>query len=397
MVNTKYHSRGGSVIKSYIKAIDKAVAIAKENKVEYINIANEITETLYEITNQSQQKIVGINNRIKTEYSLKEKLIRKKIYKQTLNPKEMLTYIGDIIGVLIECEFVTDESSVYEAIKNDFYQTEDDFSQSKTNKAIWLNLKENQPQILKNGTETYKIDGLYKKKDFTYKFELQIKSMVKVFWSEVEHSIVYKNNYYMQDDAYVVKTLSAIKRNLFGLDDMLHIINAHTSTINSSSLLSNLTLNERLVKQLISETFNDKIMKSIRIKINIKNTRDLACKFIIREDSKLPEEEKNKNFYNLIERFKTLQKLDTLDYVKKEDLVFNGQNKKAKEVLLKMIDEDFEWDLYFQILNNIYPEQNLRYFINETIYMLSELMNIQDIEEKEQNKRLIEYIKQGIS
>lgn len=309
----------------------------------------------------------------------------------------MLTYIGDIIGVLIECEFVTDESSVYEAIKNDFYQTEDDFSQSKTNKAIWLNLKEKQPQILKNGTETYKIDGLYKKKDFTYKFELQIKSMVKVFWSEVEHSIVYKNNYYMQDDAYVVKTLSAIKQNLFGLDDMLHIINAHTSTINSSSLLSNLTLNERLVKQLISETFNDKIMKSIRIKINIKNTRDLACKFVIREDSKLPAAEKNKNFYNLIERFKTLQKLDTLDYVKKEDLVFNGQNKKAKEVLLKMIDEDFEWDLYFQILNNIYPEQNLRYFINETIYMLSELMNIQDIEEKEQNKRLIEYIKQGIS
>ena len=348
--------------------------------------------------NKTQQKIVGINNRIKTEQSLKEKLIRKRIYKRTSSPEEMIDYIGDVIGILIECEFVKNEESIYNAIFSDFTKYNDIFAQSNINPKIFLDISETQPQLLKNGTTTYKIDGIYKTDIKTYKFELQIKSMVKVFWSEVEHSIVYKNNYYMPDDTYVVNTLEAIKQNLFGLDNMLDLINTHTSTINSSSLISNLTLNEKLVKQLISETFNDKIMRAIRIKINIKNVRDLACKFIMREYEKLSPEEQNEHFYLLIERFKQIQKRETLDYVSDEKLTFEGDRYSCpKTCLLEMIQSDFEWDLYFQILKSVLPEHELKYLINETIELLISLLNINLLPIKEQNQELITYIRKGIS
>ena len=386
------------VTKSYIELVEKAVAIAKTNKPDYIDIANEITETLYLTMNKTQQKIIGINNRIKTEQSLKEKLIRKRIYKLTSSPEEMIDYIGDVIGILIECEFVKNEESIYNAIFSDFTKYNDVFAQSNINPKIFLDISEKQPQLLKNGTTTYKIDGIYKAENKTYKFELQIKSMVKVFWSEVEHSIVYKNNYYMPDDTYVVNTLEAIKRNLFGLDNMLDLINTHTSTINSSSLISNLTLNEKLVKQLISETFNDKIMRAIRIKINIKNVRDLACKFIMREYEKLPPEAQNERFYLLIERFKQIQKRETLDYVPDEKIIFNNDKyASSQSCLFEMIQSDFEWDLYFQILKSVLPEHNLEYLITETIELLISLLNINLLPIKEQNQELITYIKKGIS
>lgn len=385
------------VSKSYIKVVEKAVAISKNNKKKHIEIANEITEALYATLSKNPQKIVGINNRIKTEQSLKEKLIRKKIYKKTKSPQEMLTYISDIIGVLIECEFVKDEENIFKTIMSDFSPYSDTLVQSNQNKKIFLDISEKQPHLLHNGTSVYKIDGIYKTKEAEYKFELQIKSMVKVFWSEVEHSIVYKNNYYIPEDIYVVQTLEAIKQNLFGLDNMLDLINTHTSTINSSNLISNLTLNERLVKQLISETFNEKLMRELMIKINIKNTRDLACRFILEENYKLSKEEQDKNFYNIIERFKELQNATISLREKTTGIDFTGdQYEKAKKCLYNLISEDFEWDLYFIILESVYHDKNLNYFIDETIRMFVKILEIEDYSDKKQNKILINCIKQGI-
>ena len=34
-------------------------------------------------------------------------------------------------------------------------------------------------------------------------FELQVKSLIHVFWSEIEHEIIYKNNNYMLMDGFM--------------------------------------------------------------------------------------------------------------------------------------------------------------------------------------------------
>lgn len=44
----------------------------------------------------------------------------------------------------------------------------------------------------KNGFEIYRIDGVYEYNDQLFNFELQIKSLVNVFWGEIEHKIIYK-------------------------------------------------------------------------------------------------------------------------------------------------------------------------------------------------------------
>ena len=69
---------------------------------------------------------------------------------------------------------------------------------------------------------------------------------------------------------------------------------------------------------------------------------------------------------------------------------------KAKKCLYNLISEDFEWDLYFIILESVYHDKNLNYFIDETIRMFVKILEIEDYSDKKQNKILINCIKQGI-
>ena len=83
-------------------------------------------------------------------------------------------------------------------IKKLFNMTDDGkFFYSKANKNILLYMFDRQPLRQKNGFEIYKIDGEYTFLNRKIKFELQIKSLVNVFWSEIEHKIIYKNSTYL--------------------------------------------------------------------------------------------------------------------------------------------------------------------------------------------------------
>ena len=57
---------------------------------------------------------------------------------------------------------------------------------------LCLNLAMPQPQLQRNGFTIYRIDGYYLFNGRKVNFELQIKSMVHSFWSEIEHQVVYK-------------------------------------------------------------------------------------------------------------------------------------------------------------------------------------------------------------
>ena len=62
---------------------------------------------------------------------------------------------------------------------------------------------------------------------------------------------------------------------------------------------------------------------------------------------------------------------------------FTGdQYEKAKKCLYNLISEDFEWDLYFIILESVYHDKNLNYFIDETIRMFVKILEIEDYSDK---------------
>ena len=68
--------------------------------------------------------IMDISSRIKTENSLREKIIRNRLYLQHETSEEILYSLSDIIGLKVECRFIDEEWRVYKTLK-DYFNLED--------------------------------------------------------------------------------------------------------------------------------------------------------------------------------------------------------------------------------------------------------------------------------
>ncbi|MDZ5010960.1 (p)ppGpp synthetase, partial [Clostridium perfringens] len=120
-------------------------------------------------------------------------ILRNSYYKKYKNSEEFISNLSDLVGVRIECRFIEDEKTIHKMLKKHFnikglkgYFYNDD------NANIRLELESKQPQKQKNGFGIYRIDGLYQHNNRSIKFELQIKSLVNIFWGEIEHKVIYK-------------------------------------------------------------------------------------------------------------------------------------------------------------------------------------------------------------
>ena len=91
-------------------------------------------------------------------------------------------------------------------------------------KAVKLKLDAPQPEKQKNGYNIYRIDGNVTYAGENYKFELQIKSLVNSFWSEIEHKLIYKNNRLNQFDNLMKEMLDSTHESLSGIDHQLSLI-----------------------------------------------------------------------------------------------------------------------------------------------------------------------------
>ena len=109
-----------------------------------------------------------------------------------------------MIGVRVECRFIEDEMEIYKILKKFFNKRNvDGYYYNALNENIRLELSGKQPQEQKNGFEIFRIDGVYEINGRTIKFELQIKSLVNIFWGELEHKIIYKDNNYRIADGFL--------------------------------------------------------------------------------------------------------------------------------------------------------------------------------------------------
>ena len=131
--------------------------------------------------------VFSIESRVKGVHTFEEKLYRKN-YIQTwdvhTDKKENQAYIKreltDLIGLRVNCHFVAYESKIYDYLS----------STSDSQNPNDFNFKFDENTTQKNGNKIYKFSGVYKG---SYRFEVQIKSIVHNVWGEVEHKTVYKN------------------------------------------------------------------------------------------------------------------------------------------------------------------------------------------------------------
>ncbi len=261
--------------------IDKACAVLEEKRESYNKSAAKIAAYL-EKAFEDFDALVGVTYRIKTVPSLKEKIIRNDLYKQF--PAETLVgECSDIAGIRLECRFLEDERVLYKKLGSLFcHEAEDGYFYPEGRKHLRLKLGAPQPEKQKNGLEIYRIDGYVVYGGEKYNYELQIKSLVNSFWSEIEHKIIYKNKRFMLIDGFVNELMSSINENLKNIDRQLNMLFCHcldTSQSGQTAAIGNMLLG------LINEVFSRVVEIQTGISVNIKPYSQALVKYILEYSS----------------------------------------------------------------------------------------------------------------
>lgn len=259
--------------------VDKTAKQLEASKDEFNRVAARLTgylERLYEDVDE----VVAVTYRIKTESSLKEKIVRNGLYKQ-FDADKLLYDASDIIGVRIECRFLDDEKLLYDKIAEAFCLREEYGCRTKDGN-IFLKLDSPQPETQKNGLEIYRIDGCVLAEGKKYNFELQIKSLVNSFWSEIEHKVIYKNKRFMMIDKFVNELMMSIHQNLVNIDSQLHML--FKRCLSTTAVEYQDQVGDTLTV-LINEIYSKLVEYKVGFAVNIKSYSEALVKYVLEYSS----------------------------------------------------------------------------------------------------------------
>lgn len=170
---------------------------------------------------------VIITYRVKNVDSLAEKIKRNKMEKNQNQEISIFEILDDAIGIRIVCMKNEDEKNINKKIKKAISELED-------YKISFSGSFDIQPVKQKNGHDIYKIKGKYDK----YLFELQIKSLANLFWGEMEHLLIYKNNRFIISNSYYKKEMESIHEELSIIDSKLSYMEDIMINENEKSILN---------------------------------------------------------------------------------------------------------------------------------------------------------------
>lgn len=349
--------------------IDKTLDTLERNHDIYVSIEKELKAHLYHLF-EGSDSIIDIMSRIKTKESLREKIIRNRFYLDFNEPDEILANLSDLIGCIIECRFIEEEYMILKHLR-EYYNIKDEngYYYHKDFEQIHIDIQSSQPKIQKNGFSMYRIDGYYLKDGHKVNFELQIKALVHAFWGEIEHKLVYKNtNYYVYDD-FMKDILASIKANLTIMDRQLNIVYNQIQDMSKTGSSINETSLEKLINKAINDLFAMKMNESIGFTLNIKNTSSILGHYIFLKNIRY-ENGKNDGISTL---FRTFKKINNVEIDFENEIKFE-QNFESKDpfihilgnYLLSIINKDYDWFVFFNMLFAIEPGNNLEDF---TLFM----------------------------
>ncbi len=344
-----------------------------------LDFCSDMIENFFnDMLENSCEGYFNISSRVKSPSSLKEKIIRHNYYLNYSNGKELMGNLSDLIGVRLECRFVEDEVSLFNYIETMFSnKTSEGFSYCSRNNSIFLDLREEQPLSQKNGFKLYRIDGFILHKQEKFNFELQIKSMVNLFWGEIEHKVIYKNyNMFFGDDFYR-NILNSIKTSLSLIDNQLLTIYNHMSKMNnngSSLSLSKQNL-ELLLSKLIYDLYSRKVKDELGISLDFRNGCDIIIDYIFAKNNCTIPEEYYNTFISTALRVNEIIH-DNISFKStiqlNEHMEFSSAfSKRIGSHLYTTMNKDFHWNLFFKILFHIEPENADKDFKNFINYLES--------------------------
>ncbi|MGD8191884.1 GTP pyrophosphokinase [Brevibacillus ginsengisoli] len=360
-------------------------------ELELFSFIESVTEHLEDSRNELEivsrdmrlyfEKVLGaysegylnINSRVKSASSLKEKILRNSYYKKYQSPHQLMYNLSDLIGVRIECRFMEDEKEIYELLKTHFHEQDDDgYFYNSMNKNVKLKLVGEQPQRQKNGFEIFRIDGFCQCEGKMINFELQIKSLVNIFWGEIEHKVIYKNNSYTLGDEFIKNLMTSIKKNLLMIDSQLMTIDHQFNKQNSIHPANRKWQIQTLLSKIIYDIYSLKMKNDIGFIVDFRESCDTIMKYIFRSNNAEVLEDYSETL------IKTLNRLND---VSRNNVSFNSELKFERDVyfqdefcnivggtIMKSINRDFKWNLFFRILFEIELGNNAEDFENFIVF-----------------------------
>ncbi len=358
------------------KFTNESLFILHKLKNNLNHASDFLDDFFFNLLNNSCDGFFNISTRVKSSSSLKEKIIRNNYYLKYKTPEELFYNLSDLIGIRIECRFIEDEDKIFKFLKSAFSnKNSQGFSFHKSNKNIFLDLRDEQPLRQKNGFKLYRIDGYILSENRKFNFELQIKSMVNIFWSEIEHKVIYKNYNMVLGDTFYKNILSSIKSNLCLIDNQLLTIYNHIASNNLHLAESNVNKKglEVLLSKMIFDIYSYKVKNELGVSIDFRNACDIIIDYIINKNNCISSEDYYKTFIDTSIRLNEIFK-NPISFKEKicleENLEFKSNfSSIIGDKLSQTINSDFHWNLFFKILFEIEPLSDTGDFKNFINYL----------------------------
>ncbi len=311
---------------------------------------------------------------------MKEKILRQNYFKRYRTPSRMFDNISDLIGVRLECRFIDDEKKIYETLLTTFHQdVGGGYFIVPENTAVALRLRETQPVIQKNGFEIYRIDGRYRVGDFSVNFELQIKSLVNLFWGEIDHRILYKNYSYMMTENFVREMMYSIKENLFMIDKQLMGVFDHLNTSSTIGMRSTRDHLKSIISKMIHDVYVVQLKNETGIVIDFRKPTDLIVDYIFAKIEYGAEETEALYFLNLSRTLSDANQRDIRfgEYVEfKNEIRFsNSFCQQFGNGLMVQINSDFVWNMIMRIIFDLSDDDLEAVFQDFVEYEVFNLMD----------------------
>ncbi|MGL5328715.1 MAG: GTP pyrophosphokinase [Peptostreptococcaceae bacterium] len=360
--------------------IDESIELLNDLSPTLNILSDELVNYFEALLNKYDQESLNINSRVKSDNSLREKIIRNKYLKKYKTSDELIHNLSDLIGLRIECRFIEEERKIYKILKNHFNESDDDiYYYNEENENIRIRLDKEQPRKQKNGFEIYRIDGVFIYGDKKIKFETQIKSMVNIFWSDIEHNVIYKNNAYMIMDKFLSDVFSSIKTNLTMIDNQLSSVYKTFSTNNIKDKEYKQKSMEKFLAKIAYDTFAEKMKEDIGFIVDFKK----PCETIVNYSFN-----KNQEGFDISEDA-TIKGLIRINEISKKEIDFNSKIRFGKmpqfedefcerlgNFIISKLNCEFIWNLFFRILFEIEPLNNKKDFENFILFIKEKVVSI---------------------
>lgn len=333
------------------------------NQEVLIKASIDLEKIFFNILDESYCDFSNISCRVKSTESLREKILRNHYYKRYPNANDLIFKLSDLIGIRIECRFGDDEKKIYRFLKKYFNKKlDDDFYCSDNYNNIFLKLSGKQPQKQKNGFTIYRIDGKLLYENLLIPFELQIKSLTNMFWSEIEHQIIYKNSNYVIEDQFLKDIMNSIKNNLTMIDNQLLTVLRHVESKKVKTNVSNKRNLQEIVSKLIYDMFSSKLKESIDMTINFKDSCETIVEYVFFKNNISNEADYTDILINALNRLNLISD-EQLDFnshlIFERSVVYDHPFKKILgEYFEQVMNSEFNWNLFFRILFSLEPLDN---------------------------------------